>query len=130
MGRAGGAAHEDRVFLQQELVSRVNDGTLCLKSGARATLVPLLLFVRDLDSRTRKPLLRATVKVPYESEQTLEQTVVPGFVAGGQCEQSRSDLEQDLAPSTRDAVEGALHHGQYLADVDSRASPQRDPRSR
>ena len=104
--------------------------TLCLKLEDTLTLVPLLLFGRDLDSGTRKPRLRATVKVPHESEQTLELTAVTRLRAGGQCEQPMSDLEQDLAPSTRDAVEGALHRGQCLADADSRAAPQRDPRAR
>ena len=100
------------------------------KTEAHATLVPLLLFGRDLDHGKRKALALAMVKVPHESEQTLELTEGLGLHAGGSVRQPMSDLEQDLARSTQDAVEGALHRGQCLADADSRAAPQRDPRSR
>ena len=100
------------------------------KTEDHATLVPLLLFDRDLDSRTHAPLLRATVKVAHESDKLHERTVVLHPHAGGSVRRPLSDLEQDLAPSTRVAVEGALHRGQCHTDADFRAARQRDPRAR
>ena len=47
------------------------------KTRDNRTLEPLLRFACDLDSRTRKELARATVKVASESKQRREQEAVP-----------------------------------------------------
>ena len=52
------------------------------------SLAPLLRFACDLDSRTRKELARATVKVASESTQRREQEAVP---------EKKDDREADIA---------------------------------
>ena len=49
-----------------------------LESGDTLTLARLLQCECDLDSRTQKKIVRATVKVAMDEEQTREQERVPG----------------------------------------------------